>query len=322
MVEALHKPVMLGEMVDWLSPKDDGVYIDGTFGAGGYSRAILKAANCRVFAIDRDPSTKKFAEKLEQEFGERFVWLLGNFSDMCSLVAMHGVNAVNGIVLDIGVSSMQIDQSERGFSFKKDGPLDMRMSDSGQSAADVVNGLGEEELADIFYYYGEEKMSRKIASAIVAARNVAPIERTSQLADIIRKVVGGKHMKADPATRSFQGLRIYVNQEFESLENGLKAAEDLLAPSGRLVVVTFHSLEDRIVKRFTHSRCGKLGEHSRHLPSMVGPQHSGVGSEWNAPRFFLPKPEKRIPSDLEIGENPRSRSATMRMMSYGKVALV
>ena len=307
-----HKPVMLGEMIDWIAPRDNGVYIDGTFGAGGYSRAILKAADCHVFAMDRDPTTKRFAEKLEQEFPERFVWLLGNFSDMCSLVAMHGVSKVNGIVLDIGVSSMQLDQPERGFSFRGDGPLDMRMSDEGQSASDVVNNAGEGELADIFYYYGEEKMSRRIAAAIVAARAIAPIERTHQLADIIRKAIGGKHGKTDPATRSFQGLRIYVNQEFESLENGLKAAENLLSPGGRLVVVTFHSLEDRIVKRFTHSRCGKLGEHSRHLP-----EHSRTGAEWDAPRFFLPRPEKRIPSDAEIAENPRSRSATMRMMEAG-----
>jgi 16S rRNA (cytosine1402-N4)-methyltransferase len=190
----------------------------------------------------------------------------------------------------------------------------MRMSDDGMKAADIINTASEGELADILYYYGEEKMSRRIATAIVAARDIAPIERTHQLADIIRKVAGGQKGKTDPATRSFQGLRIYVNQEFESLENGLKAAEDMLAPGGRLVVVTFHSLEDRIVKRFTHSRCGKLGEHSRHLP-----QHSGSGQEWDAPRFFLPKPEKRLPSEAEIDENPRSRSATMRMMSYGKM---
>ena len=313
MTTTLHKPVMLNEMLDWIAPKDNGVYIDGTFGAGGYSRAILRAADCRVFAIDRDPSTHRFAEKLEQEFPDRFVWLLGNFSDMCSLVAMHGVHAVDGIVLDIGVSSMQLDVAERGFSFKKDGPLDMRMSDDGMKASDIINTASEGELADIFYYYGEEKMSRRIATAIVAARELAPIERTHQLADIIRKVAGGQKGKTDPATRSFQGLRIYVNQEFESLENGLKAAEDMLAPGGRLVVVTFHSLEDRIVKRFTHSRCGKLGEHSRHMP-----QHLADSAGWDAPRFFLPKPEKRLPTEAEIDENPRSRSATMRMMTYAK----
>lgn len=307
-----HKPVMLNEMLDWLSPKDDGVYIDGTFGAGGYSRAILKAADCHVFAIDRDPTTKTFAATLEQEFPDRFVWLLGNFSDMCSLVAMHGISAVDGIVLDLGVSSMQIDRPERGFSFRKDGPLDMRMGDAGTNAADIINTASESELADIFYYYGEEKMARKIAHAVAEARSVKPIMTTQRLADIVREVVGVKGHKADPATRTFQGLRIYINQEFESLENGLKAAEDMLAPNGRLVVVTFHSLEDRIVKRFTHSRCGKLGEHStsRHRPSLPAVQ--------NAPHFFLPKPEKRTPADAEINENPRARSATMRMMMRAK----
>jgi 16S rRNA (cytosine1402-N4)-methyltransferase len=301
-----HRPVMLDEMLDWLDPQDNGVYIDGTFGAGGYSRAILRAADCHVFAIDRDPSTKRFAEKLEQEFPERFIWILGNFCDMCSLVAMHGVRETNGIVLDLGVSSMQFDQAERGFSFRNDGPLDMRMSLEGQSAADVVNTASEEELADIFYYYGEERSARKIANAIVTSRALGPITRTQQLAEIVRGVVGRSPGKTDPATKSFQGLRIHVNHELQDLENGLKAAEGMLAPGGRLVVVTFHSLEDRIVKRFTHSRCGKLGEHSRHLPEKAAAA--------DAPSFFLPKPEKRVSTDAEIAENPRSRSATMRMM--------
>jgi 16S rRNA (cytosine1402-N4)-methyltransferase len=308
-----HKPVMLSEMVDWVAPRDKGVYIDGTFGAGGYSRALLRAADCQVFAIDRDPSTRRFAEQLEAEFPDRFIWLLGNFSDMCSLVSMHGIREVDGIVLDLGVSSMQLDTPERGFSFRTNGPLDMRMSDSGTNAADVVNTASEGELADIFYYYGEEKQARRIAHAVVAARDVQPITTTQQLAVIVRDVVGGGKHKSDPATRSFQGLRIHVNHEFESIENGLKAAEDMLAPGGRLVVVTFHSLEDRIVKRFTHSRCGKLGEHSRHLPQ--------TQVEHNAPLFFLPKPEKRTASEAEIAENPRSRSATMRMMTRVKGAV-
>jgi len=308
-----HNPVMLDEMIDWLAPKDNGVYVDGTFGAGGYSRAILNAADCRVYAIDRDPSTKEFADRLDAEFPGRFVWLLGNFSDMCSLLELHGVDAVDGIVLDLGVSSMQLDQSARGFSFKNDGPLDMRMGDDAASASDIINQASEEELADIFHYYGEEKAARKIAAAIIKARVDVPITRTKQLADIIRGVLGGQHGKTDPSTRSFQGLRIYVNREFESLETGLKAAEDLLAPGGRVVVVSFHSLEDRIVKRFTHSRCGKIGESSRHTPQqlMVNQPVSG----WEAPRFFLPKPEKRTAGDAELGKNPRARSAVMRMMS-------
>jgi len=302
-----HTPVMLDEMLDWLSPRDNGVYIDGTFGAGGYSRAILRAADCRVFAIDRDPTTRQFAERLEHDFPDRFIWLLGNFCDMCSLVAMHGIHEADGIALDLGVSSMQLDTAERGFSFRHDGPLDMRMSREGTSAADIVNSATEAELADIFYYYGEEKAARKIAHAIAAARADAPITRTHKLAEIVRAATGGRSHKTDPATKSFQGLRIHVNHEFESIESGLKEAESLLAPGGRLVIVTFHSLEDRIVKRFTHSRCGKLGEHSRHLPNRQ--------LNTDVPRFFLPKPEKRIATPEEVAGNARSRSATMRMMT-------
>lgn len=304
-MNAPHMPVMQQEMIDWLAPKDRAVYIDGTFGAGGYSHAILRAADCRVFAIDRDPSTRAFAQRLEEEFSGRFVWLLGNFADMCSLVAAHGVRGVDGIVLDLGVSSMQLDRAERGFSFRADGPLDMRMGEGGLSAADVINGASETELADILYYYGEEKAARKIAHAVVAARKTEPILRTHQLADIIRAVVG-KHGKSDPATRSFQALRIHVNQEFDAIERGLKAAESLLLPGGRLVVVSFHSLEDRIVKRYYHSRCGRLGESSRHVP---------LAQPAEAPHFFLPKPEKRTASAAELETNPRARSATMRMMT-------
>jgi 16S rRNA (cytosine1402-N4)-methyltransferase len=301
-----HKPVLLDEMLDWVAPRDQGTYIDGTFGAGGYSRAILKAADCRVFAIDRDPSTRVFAEQLEAEFADRFVWLLGNFADMVSLVATHGIPQVDGVVLDLGVSSMQLDQAARGFSFRADGPLDMRMGDEGMTAADLVNHASESELADILYYYGEEKASRRIAAAIVSARKVAPIARTHQLAEIIRAALGaGKHQKTDPATRSFQALRIHINQEFDAIERGLKAAESLLAPGGRLVVVSFHSLEDRLVKRYYHSRCGRLGEPSRHVPEAPASA---------APHFFLPKPEKRVANDAELKENPRSRSATLRMM--------
>jgi 16S rRNA (cytosine1402-N4)-methyltransferase len=309
-----HSPVMLAEMLDWLRPQDKEVYIDGTFGAGGYSRAILAAADCQVFAIDRDPSTKRFAEKLEEEFPGRFVWILGNFADMCSLVSMHGVKQADGVVLDLGVSSMQLDQAERGFSFKKDGPLDMRMAEEGLTAADVVNQASESELADILYYYGEEKAARSIARAIVAERAKSPILRTQQLAAIVRGVLGGKHSKSDPATRSFQALRIHINQEFESIERGLAAAGSLLSAGGRLVVVTFHSLEDRLVKRHYHSRCGRLGEPSRHVPL-----HTAANE---APHFFLPRPEKRSASDAELEVNPRARSATMRMMQRVREAVL
>ncbi len=305
MTDAPHKPVMVKEMVKALAPKDNGVYVDGTFGAGGYSRAILKAANCRVYALDRDPNTKRFAEKIEAEFFDRFVWILGNFSNMCTFLAAQGVQKVDGVVLDLGVSSMQIDEAERGFSFKNDGPLDMRMGADGQNAADVVNYASEAELADILYYYGEEKQARRIAAAIVKARDSLPITRTLQLADIIRNALGNKYSKSDLATRSFQALRIHVNQEFEAIEQGLKEAEELLAPGARLVVVTFHSLEDRLVKRFYHSRCGRFGEQSRHALK---------SDEAAAPSFFLPKPEKLTPSPEEIADNQRSRSATLRVM--------
>ncbi len=303
-----HRAVMIKEMLAALKPKDNGVYVDGTFGAGGYSRAILNAAHCRVYALDRDPDTRRFAEKIEAEFYDRFVWILGNFSNMCTFLAAQGVQKVDGVVLDLGVSSMQLDNPQRGFSFKKDGPLDMRMSAEGGNAADVVNYAGEKELADILYYYGEEKAARRIAKAIVKARDSLPITRTLQLADIIRSAQGsgGGFKKTDPATRSFQALRIHVNQEFEEIEKGLRDAEQLLAPGGRLVVVTFHSLEDRLVKRFMHSRCGKIAAQSRHSPK--------AADEKDVADFFLPKPEKIMPGAEEIAANPRSRSATLRVM--------
>ncbi len=313
-----HKPVMLNEMLSWLAPKEGGVYIDGTFGAGGYSRAILATANCKVYAIDRDPSTKKFAEVLAKEFPNRFVWILGNFADMCELLAQHGVDCVDGIVLDLGVSSMQLDIAERGFSFRNDGDLDMRMSGEGMSAADVIASASVDELADIFYYYGEEKLSRRVARAIEVARKIEPITRTLQLAEIIRSALPNKPSKTHPATRSFQGLRIYINQEFDAIERGLAAAEKLLGAGGRLVVVSFHSLEDRIVKRFTHSRCGKLGEHSRHVPELRNKSGNIVV---NAPAFFLPKPEKKTAGDAELEGNPRARSATMRMIQRSEAVM-
>jgi 16S rRNA (cytosine1402-N4)-methyltransferase len=307
---------MLNEMLDWLAPKDGGIYIDGTFGAGGYSRAILKKADCKVYAIDRDPNTREFADLLAADFPERFVWILGNFADMCALVNAHGVTSVDGIVLDLGVSSMQLDTAGRGFSFRNDGDLDMRMSGEGVNAADIINSASVDELADIFYYYGEEKAARRVARAVVAARGVQPITRTVQLAEIIRAALPGKPGKTHPATRSFQGLRIYINQEFDAIESGLKASEQLLGNGGRLVVVSFHSLEDRIVKRFTHSRCGKLGERSRHLPEL----RNKPGYMAGAPSFFLPRPEKRTASAKELEANPRARSATMRMMMRGDIA--
>jgi 16S rRNA (cytosine1402-N4)-methyltransferase len=255
-----------------------------------------------VYGIDRDPNAKIFAENLSHEFPGRFAWLVGNFADMCALLAEQGVEAVDGIVLDLGISSMQIDQPERGFSFRHDGPLDMRMAQSGMSAADFLNSADEADIADVLYTYGEERMSRRIAKAIVAARAEKPIERTQELAALVKSVVGYAGDK-DPATRTFQGLRIHINDELSSVTRALEAAEKLLKPGGRLVVVTFHSLEDRLVKRFTHSRCGKFEGASRHVP-----QARGAG----LPSFSLPRPEKIKVSDAEAKLNPRSRSATLR----------
>lgn len=298
-----HRPVMLAEVLEALAPHDGGIYVDGTFGAGGYSRAILKQARCRVIAFDRDRHVLPTAEALAQESDGRFMFILGNFADMQAHLSERGVDEVNGIVLDIGVSSMQIDEAARGFSFRQDGPLDMRMSGEGRSAADIVATASEEELADIFYHYGEERAARRIARIIVKARETTPITRTSELASLIAATLG-RHGKTDPATKSFQALRIVVNDELGALESALFAAEQILAPEGRLVVITFHSLEDRIVKAYLNSRCGKLGGVSRHQPEV--PVHV-------PPPSFLPiRPEKRTPTKAECEANPRARSAKLR----------
>jgi 16S rRNA (cytosine1402-N4)-methyltransferase len=305
-----HKPVMLTQMVNAMQPADGETYVDGTFGAGGYSRALLESAECRVYAIDRDPNVARLADLLKQDFPDRFFLLAGTFGNMVELLAAQGVTSVNGVVLDIGVSSMQIDVPGRGFSFSHDGPLDMRMGALGLSAADIVNRYSEKEIADILYMYGEEKASRRIARAIVKAREETPITRTKQLADIVRGVIPPSPRlrrdkgKIDPATRTFQGLRIAVNEELGELEQGLEAAEQLLAPGGRLLVVTFHSLEDRIVKQFYQSRSGDTRGGSRHLPATANTAPS---------TFFLPGKKPVLPDEAEIAANPRARSAKLRI---------
>ena len=248
-----HIPVLLNEVIQSLAIRTGGLYVDGTFGAGGYTEAILNAApDVRVIAIDQDETAVAAGQSLVQQYAPRLTLIHGRFGDMADLVS----TPVDGVVLDIGVSSMQIDRPERGFSFQKDGPLDMRMSQEGMSAADVVNSMGEEELADIIYLYGEERFSRRVAKAIVDARRQEAITRTGQLAEIVRGALGRNcgTEKIDPATRTFQALRIYVNHELEDLEAVLKDAPSLLAPGGRFVVVTFHSLEDRIVKNSFRSQ--------------------------------------------------------------------
>jgi 16S rRNA (cytosine1402-N4)-methyltransferase len=297
-----HFSVMLDEVVATLAPKDGEVYVDGTFGYGGYTRAFLQSADCTVIAIDRDPSAKIRADEMKAEFGERLIFVHGRFGDALELVRAAGFEQVDGFVLDIGVSSMQIDQAERGFSFRFDGPLDMRMdTSSGETAADIVNTYGEEDLANLIYKYGEERKSRYVARAIVENR---PIETTAQLADLVRKVIfKSPKDKIDSATRTFQALRIAVNDELGELESGLAAAEELLKEGGRLVVVSFHSLEEGIVKSFLYERAGKTPAPSRYAPTSA----SDV-----LPSFTL-SPKKPIdPSDQEISQNPRSRSARLR----------
>ncbi|MGB0681679.1 MAG: 16S rRNA (cytosine(1402)-N(4))-methyltransferase RsmH [Magnetovibrionaceae bacterium] len=305
MAEAPHIPVLLNEVVGALQPKDGGTYVDATFGNGGYTRALLGAADTRVLSIDRDPAAMGPASALSEEFPGRFRLLTGCFGDMARLLAEADVLAVDGIAFDLGVSSMQLDQPDRGFSFKQDGPLDMRMSsEGGETAADLVNRLAEAELADLIYQLGEERQSRRIARAIVADRAKAPFLRTGELAALVRRVVRPSKDGIDPATRTFQALRIQVNDELGELDRGLIAAEALLSPGGRLAVVSFHSLEDRRVKSFLTDRSGRAARPSRHLPD-TAPRRS--------PSFDLVKKGTIKPQAAECARNPRSRSARLRV---------
>jgi 16S rRNA (cytosine1402-N4)-methyltransferase len=298
-----HVPVMLADVLDVLKPRDGGIYVDGTFGAGGYTRAILGAADCAVLAIDRDPNAILRGRALATEFAGRLTLIEGRFGDMERLVHALGHESVDGVVLDIGVSSMQIDEAERGFSFQKDGPLDMRMGGEGPSAADVVNGYDESELARIIAVYGEEKRARAVARAIVKAREEAEFHRTLELAEIVTRVIGRRPQdKIHPATRTFQALRIFVNDELGELARGLSAAETLLGEGGRLAVVTFHSLEDRIVKRFLTERTGRAGRPNRYMPA----------AEETAPSFEEIDHKARKASDDEVEVNARARSAKLR----------
>ncbi|MFC4291769.1 16S rRNA (cytosine(1402)-N(4))-methyltransferase RsmH [Sphingorhabdus arenilitoris] len=295
-----HIPVLLDEVIRSLAITPGAEIVDGTFGAGGYSEAMLRSG-ARVFAFDRDPDALSEGADLAGQHEGALRLYAACFSIMDHALAEDNVDAVDGVVLDIGVSSMQLDRAERGFSFQKDGPLDMRMSQDGESAADFVNEADEEVIANVIFRYGEEHRSRRIARSIVAAR---PLSTTAELAAVVRKAVGHKPgAPKDPATRTFQAIRIYINGELDELVNGLDAAERLLRPGGRLVVVTFHSLEDRIVKQFFRERSGAGGNASRHMPLIAtkGPE----------PTFA--KADKAIrPSKAELARNPRSRSATLR----------
>lgn len=300
-----HIPVLINEVIEALQPRDGGTYVDATFGAGGYTRALLGAAKCSVWAIDRDPNARIHVRALEEEFPNRITLLHGRFGDMTQLLSSVGADHIDGVAIDLGVSSMQLDEPERGFSFRFDGPLDMRMEQDGQSAADVVNTMAEKELADVIYQYGEERASRKVAKAIIEHRSETPFTRTAELAGLIRKIVRKSKDGIDPATRTFQALRIYVNDELGEVERGLQASEAVIAPGGRLAVVSFHSLEDRLIKRFLRDRSGGGARQSRHMPEISS-------DNTPAPTFKLIKRSGVGASNAESRANPRSRSARLR----------
>jgi 16S rRNA (cytosine1402-N4)-methyltransferase len=299
---ARHIPVLVRSVLEYLAPRDGGVYIDGTFGAGGHTAAVLAAANARLIAIDRDPAAIAGGQSLAVAACGRLALVEGEFAALDRIAAEHAVEKADGVLLDLGVSSMQLDEPARGFSFRHDGPLDMRMggADGGASAAEVVAAASERDLADIIFLLGEERHARAVARAIVAARRAHPIDTTRALADIVGRVVPAQPGGIHPATRTFQALRLFVNEELRQLADGLAAAERILKPGGRLVVISFHSLEDRIVKTFLGQ--GGLGRGSRHLPETTRP-----------PATFTVLTRRPVtPDEAEIRDNPRARSAKLR----------
>jgi len=296
---------MLQEVLEALAPRDGGRYIDGTFGAGGYTRALLEAADCSVAAIDRDPEAVARGTEMARLYGQRLTVLHGRFGEMQALLqgaGIAGAGTIDGVVFDLGVSSPQIDDADRGFSFRFDGPLDMRMGQAGPTAADIVNTLDERSLADVIFQLGEERRARQVARAIVAARRQAPLARTAELAAIVRTAVPPAKDGLDPATRTFMALRLYVNDELGELDRGLTAAEAMLKPGGRLAVVSFHSLEDRQVKAFLAARTGGSDRGSRHRPAVAVPAAS----------FRLLQRRAMRPTEDETRSNPRARSARLR----------
>jgi 16S rRNA (cytosine1402-N4)-methyltransferase len=301
-----HIPVLLKETIALLEPRDGETYLDCTFGAGGHTAAILRSANCKVISIDRDPHVQLIADELKKEFGDRFIFDSGRFSELDKILNRHGINKVDGILMDLGFSSMQVDTPRRGFSFQADGPLDMRMSSDGITAEDFVNEATEEELANVIYKFGDEKKSRSIARAIVNARQKEKITRTLQLAEIVASGAGHYNDAINPATRTFQALRIFINEEFEELKSGLQKAKDKLKENGRLVVITFHSGEDTIVKEFFKTYSSQNSGFSRYSPgSMVAP--STIPNELE---IITHKPIAA--GDEEIERNIRARSAKVR----------
>ncbi|MFO1127981.1 MAG: 16S rRNA (cytosine(1402)-N(4))-methyltransferase RsmH [Rhodospirillales bacterium] len=300
-----HRPVMLAEVLAVLAPRPGGIYLDATFGGGGYAEALLAAAPCRVVGIDRDPDALARARALIVRHPDTLTVVRGRFGDLDALLTARGVDAVDGVAFDLGVSSWQLDEAGRGFSFRFDGPLDMRMDPSaGITAADVVNRLPEARLADIIFAYGEERAARRIAAAIVRRRQEGPILTTAALAELVRRIVPASADGLDPATRTFQALRIHVNDELGELDRGLEAAEAVLREGGRLCVVAFHSLEDRRVKSFLRARSGRAARPSRHRPEAS----AGVA----APTFRLITARAARPTAAEVETNPRARSARLR----------
>lgn len=298
-----HIPVLLNEMIEALQIKPQGVYIDATYGGGGYTHKILDSVDCRVIGLDRDPDARVRAQRTSQEYGDRFTFWQGTFSDLPDLMERHSLQFVDGIVFDFGVSSFQIDEADRGFSFRFDGPLDMRMSQNGPSAADVVNSTPEKELADIIYQYGQERRSRAIAKAICIQRKVKKFETTLELANLVKSIIGGRPDAQHPATLTFQALRIFVNNELIEIEAGLSFTEKYLKPGGRLVTISFHSLEDQLVKSFIRRKSLKVKKQSRLLPGELPPA---------APTFIDLYPKGISASEAEMKQNSRSRSARLR----------
>lgn len=296
---ARHIPVMLSQVLTYLNPQDNETYVDATFGNGGYTEAILNSANCKVIALDRDPTVTKRTQEFKSNYADRFEFRAGTFGNFADLIKEN----IHGAVFDIGVSSMQLDDDFRGFSFNKKAPLDMRMSMSGFSAKDIVNTYSEKDLADIFYLYGEEKKSRQIAAKIVQYRKNKEIETTTELADLIYQVLPKRFGQIDPATRTFQALRIAVNDELQELQKGLEGAANHLLGEGRLVVVDFHSLEDRIVKNFFNTNTAKKIHTSRYASS---------AQEVETDTLFSFASKAITPSNDETNYNPRARSAKLR----------
>ena len=299
-----HVPVLLAQVKAGLALQDNKLFVDGTFGRGGYSQALLQDAQCQVMALDRDPEARASAQELKSRYGGRFTFFTGCFGDLDQILFGQGVQGVDGgVVLDLGVSSPQVDDATRGFSFRSDGPLDMRMGLCGEDAAGFINKATEKQLSEVIYNFGEERRARAVAREIVRERGVRPITRTSQLADIARKAVKKSIDGLDPATRTFQAIRIHINNELDELQRGLAAAERALVAGGRLVVVSFHSLEDRLVKTFLSERSGRGSRSNRHSPALdrqVSPSFSLINS-----RVIKPTAEERE-------GNPRSSSARLR----------